>query len=71
LLSLLETLDPLLSGILLFFVKLIVPNGGAKNEGEVLVEYPVDGTGERCLGVKEVQLFGCHRWTVIVYADRF
>jgi hypothetical protein len=66
----LETLDSLLSGILFLFVELIAPNGGAKDEGEVLVENPVDGAGKGCLGVKEIELIRGHRWTVVVHADR-
>jgi hypothetical protein len=69
LLLLLETLDPLLGGVLLLFVELIAPNGGAKDEGEVLIENPVDSAGKGCLGIKEIELIWRHRGTVIVHAD--
>jgi hypothetical protein len=69
LLLLLEALDSLLGGILLLFVKLIAPNSGAKDEGEVLIENPVDGAGKGCLGVKEIELIWRHRGAVIVHAD--
>jgi hypothetical protein len=65
----LETLDSLLSGVLFLFVELIAPYGGAKDEGEVLIENPVDGAGERCLGVKEIELVWRHRGTVIIHTD--
>jgi hypothetical protein len=66
----LETLDSLLSGVLFLFVELIASNSGAKDEGEVLVENPVDGAGKGCLGVKEIELIWGHRWAVVVHADR-
>jgi hypothetical protein len=62
-------LDSLLSGVLFLFVELIVPNGGAKDKGEVLVENPVDSVGKGCLGVKEIELIRGHRWTIVVHAD--
>jgi hypothetical protein len=69
LLLLLEAFDPLLGGVLFLFVELIAPNCGAKDEGEVLIENPVDGAGEGCRGVKEIELVWHHRRTIVVHAD--